>query len=288
MFGFFFQILSTFSFLVLSTTGLAIIFGVMNIINFAHASFIMLGAVTTVYLVNMGGLPLFVAIPIATLLVAAVGAVLEFTIIRRLYDRKLDCLLATWAVNIIVVQLVFLWLGTSQPGIDQPFGAFSVQGTSYNFYEIFLACCAAMVLAAVFALFHFTQFGLHVRAAMQNRDMAEGLGANTTAIYLKTFALGAAMAGLTGALYAPLMPVSPYFGDRFLWRAFTVLIVGGADPLVGPFLSSIALGGVYGGLTWLWDSVAGSIGILVVTMVFIRLLPSGFTGLLTQFRKAKA
>jgi len=288
MFGFLFQILSTFSFLVLSTTGLAIIFGVMNIINFAHASFIMLGAVATVYLVSLGGLPLFVAFPIATVLVAAIGAVLEFTIIRRLYNRKLDCLLATWAVNIIIVQLVFLLLGTSQPGIDQPFGSFSVKGTSYNFYEVFLAGCAISVLAVVFVLFHYTQFGLQVRAAMQNRDMAAGLGAKTTLIYLKTFALGAAMAGLTGALYAPLMPVSPYFGDRFLWRAFTVLIVGGADPLVGPFMSSVALGGVYGGLTWLWDSVAGSVGILLVTMVFIRLLPNGFTGLLGKLRQSRA
>jgi branched-chain amino acid transport system permease protein len=285
MFGLFFQVLSTFSFLVLSTAGLAIIFGVMNIINFAHASFIMLGAVTTVYLVSLGGVPLFMAIPIATLIVAVIGAVLEITIIRRLYERKLDCLLATWAINIIIVQLVFLLLGTSQPGIDQPFGSFSVQGTSYNLYEIFLAGAAGLVLAVLFALFRFTKFGLHVRAAMQNRDMAEGLGTDTTAIYLRTFAIGAAMAGLTGGLYAPLMPVSPYFGDRFLWRAFTVLIVGGADPLVGPLMSSIALGGVYGGLTWLWDSVAGSIGILLMTMIFIRLLPGGFTGLLAQFRR---
>ncbi|MEI4483169.1 MULTISPECIES: branched-chain amino acid ABC transporter permease [unclassified Phyllobacterium] len=287
MFGLFYQVLSTFSFLVLSTTGLAIIFGVMNIINFAHASFIMLGAVATVYLVSAGGMPVFVAIPVSALAVAAVGAVLEVTIIRRLYDRKLDCLLATWAVNIIIVQAVFLWLGTSQPGISQPFGSFTFQGASYNFYEIFLAGCAALVLVTVFALFQFTKFGLHVRAAMQNRDMAEGLGTNTTSMYLKTFALGAGLAGLTGALYAPLMPVSPYFGDRFLWRAFTVLIVGGADPLIGPLMSSVALGGVYGGLTWLWDSVAGSIGILLVTMIFIRLMPNGFTGLLQQFRSAR-
>ncbi|MBM7324724.1 branched-chain amino acid ABC transporter permease [Agrobacterium sp. S2] len=287
MFGLFYQVLATFSFLVLSTTGLAIIFGVMNIINFAHASFIMLGAVVTVYLVNSAHLPVFLAIPVSALTVSAVGAVLEIALIRRLYDRKLDCLLATWAINIIIVQAVFLWLGTSQPGIDQPFGAFSVGGTSYNYYELFLAGCSAVVLASIFSLFKFTRFGLHVRAAMQNRDMAEGLGTNTTGMYLKTFALGAGLAGLTGALYAPLMPVSPYFGDRFLWRAFTVLIVGGADPLIGPLMSSAALGGVYGGLTWLWDSVAGSIGILLVTMIFIRVLPQGFTGLWDILRVKK-
>lgn len=285
MFGFFYQILATFSFLVLATTGLAIIFGVMNIINFAHASFVMLGAVAMVYMVNIAGIPIFLAIPLAALCVAVVGGLVEITVIRRLYHRKLDCLLATWAINIIIVQGVFLWLGTSQPGVPQPFGSFQVQGVAYSGYEIFLAVCAAAVLIALFVLFRFTRFGLFVRAAMQNRDMAEGLGTNTRSLYLLTFALGAGLAGLTGALYAPLMPVSPYFGDRFLWRAFTVLIVGGADPLVGPFVSSVALGGVYGGLTWLWNSVAGSIGLLVVTMVFIRLLPAGFTGMIAAWRK---
>ena len=287
MFGLIYQVIATFSFLVLSTTGLAIIFGVMNIINFAHASFIMLGAVLTVYAVSVGGFPLFVAIPAAAIVVAAIGAVLEMTLIRHLYHRKLDCLLATWAVNIIIVQAVFLWLGTSQPGIDQPFGSFSIDGTLYNYYQIFLLASALVVLAVVYAIFSLTRFGLNVRAAMQNRDMAEGLGTNTVSMYLKTFALGAGLAGLTGALYAPLMPVSPFFGDQFLWRAFTVLIVGGADPLIGPLMSSAALGGVYGGLTWWWDSVAGSIGILLVTMIFIRLLPSGFTGFAQRLRALK-
>ncbi|MBY5494242.1 branched-chain amino acid ABC transporter permease [Rhizobium leguminosarum] len=287
MFGLIYQVLATFSFLVLSTTGLAIIFGVMNIINFAHASFIMLGAVLTVYAVSVGGIPLFVAIPAAAIAVAAIGAVLEFTLIRHLYNRKLDCLLATWAVNIIIVQAVFLWLGTSQPGIDQPFGSFSIDGTLYNYYQIFLLASALVVLAVVYAIFRLTRFGLNVRAAMQNREMAEGLGTNTVAMYLKTFALGAGLAGLTGALYAPLMPVSPFFGDQFLWRAFTVLIVGGADPLVGPLMSSAALGAVYGGLTWWRDSVAGSIGILLVTMIFIRVLPSGFTGFAQRLHSSK-
>lgn len=285
MFGLFFQILATFSFLVLSTAGLAIIFGVMNIINFAHAAFVMLGAVVMVYLVNYAAVPLFLAIPIAAVSVAVVGGALEFTLIRRLYDRKLDCLLATWAVNIIIVQGVFLLLGSSQPGVPQPFSSISVDGVSYNAYEIFLAVCAIAVLAGLLVLFRFTRFGLNVRAAMQNREMAEGLGTNTKSMYLMTFALGAGLAGLTGALYAPLMPVSPFFGDRFLWRAFTVLIVGGADPLIGPLLSSIALGGVYGGLTWLWDSVAGSIGMLLVTMIVIRLLPAGLTGFVNSLRK---
>lgn len=285
MFGLFYQILATFSFLVLSTAGLAIIFGVMNIINFAHAAFVMLGAVVMVYLVNIAAVPLFLAIPLAAIVVAAIGGVIEFTLIRRLYHRKLDCLLATWAINIIIVQGVFLCLGSSQPGVQQPFSSFSFDGVSYNAYEIFLAICAVAVLVSLLLLFRFTRFGLNVRAAMQNRDMAEGLGTNTKSMYLLTFALGAGLAGLTGALYAPLMPVSPFFGDRFLWRAFTVLIVGGADPLIGPLLSSLALGGVYGSLTWLWDSVAGSIGILLVTMLVIRLLPAGLTGLVNALRK---
>ena len=133
-----------------------------------------------------------------------------------------------------------------------------------------------------------TDFGLRVRGAMQNRDMAEALGTNTSHIYLLTFGIGSGLAGLSGAIYAPLMSISPFLGDGFLWRAFTVVIVGGADPLVGPLFSSLGLGLVYSVLNYLLGTLAGTVGLLVVTMLFIRLLPSGFTGLMMRFTKRQA
>lgn len=283
-FSFFYQFLSTFSFLVLASAGLAIIFGVMNIINFAHAAFIMLGAVIAVSFVNRAGIPFGLSVILTTFSVAALGMLMERFIIRLLYKRILDCLLATWAINMIIVQAIFLWVGSSQPGVPVPFGSFTIEGISYATYSVFVSACAVLVLAFVYWLFRFTNFGLRVRASMDNRDMAEGLGANTSSIFSTTFGIGAGLAGFAGALYAPLMPISPFFGDKFLWRAFIVVIVGGADPLLGPFMSSAALGAVYSGLSWFWGTVVGSIGMLVVTMLFIRIMPRGFTGLLGRFR----
>lgn len=279
-FSTFYQLLTSFSFLLLASLGLAIIFGVMNVINFAHSSFIMLGAVFTVSLVNRAGFPLWLAMIAATLAVALVGMAIERLVIRLLYRRILDCLLATWAINVAIVQGVFILVGSSQKGVPAPFGSFIVDGISYSTYNIVVAALAILVVAAVFWLFRHTEFGLRVRASMQNRDMAEALGARTSTIYLLTFGIGSGLAGLTGAIYSPLLPISPFFGDAFLWRAFTVIIVGGADPLIGPLLSSLSLGFVYSGLNTVWGTLAATIGLLLVTMVFIRLLPRGFTGLI--------
>jgi branched-chain amino acid transport system permease protein len=115
---------------ILASIGLSVIFGVMDIINFADAAFIMLGAVLTVSLVNFLGLPLLVAMAAATLGVAGIGMLVERLVIRRLYHRILDCLLATWAINMIVIQMVFIFMGSSQKGVGVPFGFFTVQGIS--------------------------------------------------------------------------------------------------------------------------------------------------------------
>jgi urea transport system permease protein len=284
-FSIFYQLLTSFSFLLLASLGLAVIFGVMNIINFAHASFIMLGAVFTVSLVNFAGFPLWTAVITATVAVGVVGVAIEHLIIKRLYRRILDCLLATWAINVVIIQSVFILVGSSQKGVSAPFGSFSVNGISYSSYNIFVCILAIAILGSVYWFFRHTVFGLRVRASMQNRNMAEALGTNTATVYLLTFGFGSGLAGLTGAIYAPLLPISPFFGDGFLWRAFTVIIVGGADPLLGPVLSSIALGTVYSGLNSIWGTLTGTIGLLLVTMFFIRILPQGFTGLLGVIRE---
>jgi branched-chain amino acid transport system permease protein len=287
-FSIFYQLLTSFSFLLLASLGLAIIFGVMNIINFAHASFIMLGASFTASLVNHVGLPLWLAMIAAAAGVGLVGMAVEHLIIKRLYRRILDCLLATWAVNVTIIQLIFILVGSSQKGVPTPFGSFTVGGISYATYNVVVAALAIAVLASVYWLFRHTDFGLRVRASMQNRNMSEALGTDTANIYLITFGIGSALAGLTGAIYSPLIPISPFLGDGFLWRAFTVIIVGGADPLLGPLLSSLALGAVYSGLNGVWGTLTGTIGLLVVTMVFIRVLPFGFTGLLRASRSYRA
>ena len=287
-FSILYEFLTTMSFLMLASIGLSVIFGVMNIINFAHASFIMLGAVVTVTLVNHLGLTFWLAVPVSAVAVAAVGMLVEQLVIKHLYRRILDCLLATWAVNVIIIQCIFIFVGSSQQGIEVPLGTFTVEGISYASYNLVVCVLAAATFIAVYFLFRHTDFGLRVRASMQNRAMAEALGTRTASVYLATFAIGSGFAGLTGAIYAPLIPITPFFGDGFLWRAFTIVIVGGADPLLGPLLSSGALGAVYSGLNAVWGTLIATIGLLLVTMFFIRVLPQGFTGVLARIRRQRA
>ena len=255
-----YQLLTTFSFLLLATIGLSVIFGVMNIINLptprssCWARFSQSRSSISPAFRSAGGLG------------GRTGGGDDWhgggaTLIKRLYRRILDCLLATWAINVIIIQTVFIVVGSSQKGVPAPFGSFTVGGISYATYNVVVAGMALAILAAVYVLFRHTDFGLRVRASMQNRDMAEALGTNTSRVYLFTFGIGSGLAGLTGAIYAPLMPISPFLGDGFLWRAFTVVIVGGADPLVGPLISSVALGLVYSGLNGVWGTLIGTIGL---------------------------
>ncbi len=287
LFNLFYQFINSFSFLILSAVGLTIIYGVMNVINFAHAAFIMLGAVTTVTLVNHFGIPLFLAIPMAALAVGAFGIIIERLVIKRLYERILDCLLATWAINLIVIQATLILLGPNQKGVPTPFGHFSIQKYSYSTYSVFVAAIGVAALLFLYWLFMNTDYGMRTRASIQNKNMAEALGTKTDRIYLITFAIGSSFSGLTGALYSPQMAISPFFGVQFLSNAFTVVIVGGADPLIGPFFSGSGLGLVYSILTGIWGTFVGTIGLLIITMIVIRLMPQGFTGVLERIKEMR-
>jgi branched-chain amino acid transport system permease protein len=280
-----YQFIASFSFLVLGAVGLAVIFGVINIINLAHAALIMLAAVLTAWLVNTFSVNFWLAIPIATLVITAFGVILERVIIRPLYDRIVDALLATWAVNLLLVQAVLLTLGATQRGIPVPFGHIAVVPFSYSVYSLFLGATAVVVLVVLHWLFMRTDFGMRARASIENRAIAEALGTNTSSVYRATFAVGSAFAAFVGAIYAPQLAISPTFGDLFLVNAFTVVIVGGADPVLGPVLAGVSLAVVYTVLNLVWGPVAGTVGLLVATMVIIRLLPQGFTGLVERLRE---
>ena len=285
--GILYQFINSFAFLVLAAVGLSVIFGVMNVINFAHGAFIMLGAVTTAALVNRYGLTFWIAVPIVTVALGVFGMLIERLVVRRLYERVVDALLATWAINLLLTQGVLILLGPLQKGIQTPFAHFRVGDLSYSTYSVFVAVVAGLVLVFLYWLFMHTDFGMRARAAVEKRDIAEALGTNTTAVHSVTFGIGAAFAGFTGAIYAPQMAISPYFGNQFLISAFTVVIVGGANPLLGTLLSASALSLVSGVLNWFGGSFIGTMGLLVVTMLIIRLLPRGFTGLVARLTGRK-
>lgn len=285
MFNILYQFLDNFAFLILCATGLAIIFGMMGIINLAHGEFIMLGAYATTFIAR------YIPFPIALILGAAAvgvfGLIIDRLIICRLYTRPLDSVVVTYGISLILQQGMLILTGAYLPGMTTPLGAFYVNGNAYSTYRLLLAVIAFSLLLGIYLLFMKTNFGLQSRATMQNPQNADGMGINTARIYSRTFMLGAALAGLAGGLYAPTMSIAPTMGQSFQSQSMLTVIVGGSNPLIGTVMSGSALGIVQSILSTLYGTFYGRIGLLVVTIIVIRFFPQGFSGLVEKFSQKR-
>lgn len=277
LFSVFYQFADVFAFLVLAAAGLAIIFGMMGVINMAHGELIMCGAYVTTALAHQG-VPLVIAQGCGALAAGVVGVILEVTVVRALYARPLDSLLATWAVSLIVTQGMLIAVGSSFMGVGTPEGNFQIGAYTYSTYRIILFLAALGVLGFVYLLFMRTRFGVHARATMQNPAMAKALGMRTSRVYALTFGLGAALAGLCGALYAPTMTLIPTMGATFIVEAFVTVVVGGTNILLGTAPAAFALAVIRTALISWHGQIAGQIGMLIAVMLMIRVLPNGFSG----------
>ena len=272
-----------FSFLLLSAIGLAVIFGMMGVINLAHGEFMMLGAYITT-IVATKGVPLAVAMLIAAVGVAIFGAIVEILVVRRLYGRLLDSVAATWAVGLILSQGMLILTGPSMQGVSSPFGSFTVGQTGYSWYRLVLGIVSLILLALLYLLFLKTKFGLRARATIQNPAIAQALGVDTARMYTLTFALGSALAGLAGGLFAPTATIVPFFGTNYIVEAFVTVIVGGANALVGTPLAAAFLGAINAVLGTKYGLYIGRVGLLLATIIIIRVLPNGFSGLIDRWR----
>lgn len=279
--GYHFQ--DSFAFLVLAAVGLAVIFGMMGVINLAHGEFIMLGAYITVFSAR-AGVPLFLAMILAALIVGCIGAIVEVLVVRRLYGRLLDTVAATWAIGLMLNQGMLIIAGPSSPGVSTPFGSFAIGNASYSVYRVALGVAAILVIVGLYLLFMKTRFGLDSRATIQNPEVARSLGVDTQRIYTLTFALGSALAGLTGGLYAPTAAIVPQFGASFIVESFVTVIVGGANVLVGMPVAGALLGGINSLLGQTWGTYIARVGLLVATMFVIRVFPTGISGLIDRWR----
>ncbi len=276
-FNIFYQFAVNLGFLLFASLGLIVVLGMLNIINLAHGEFIMLGAYTAT-LAYHAGVPFIVGILLATFVVGLFGIVVERLVMRRFYGQRLNALVATFGLSLILSQGTLLVLGPYLQAVKMPFGGFQYGAYSYSTYFLVLAGGALAVLAACWALFYRTRLGMEMRATMQNPDMAAAMGVPTNRIYMLTFGLGAALAGLTGALYAPTTTVVPLFGTTFIAPAFiTVVIGGGANPLLGALTSGTFLSLISTPLSSQLGQFAGRIGLMVAALVIIRFLPQGFS-----------
>ena len=261
--------------IVLVAMGLVIIFGLMNVINMAHGELFLAGAYTVV-LAQWAGAPFWLGLVLAPVVVGLIGLLLEEFIIRHVYRRFLDTIIATWGVSIALKQLVVIVFGPASHSVTLPMTeTVSLFGQPYPVYRLFIMAVAVLVILLTFFLFYRTHFGLAARGAIANRSMASCLGINTRRLDRLTFSYGAALAGLAGAVMAPIMSVDPQMGLGFLVPAFLSILVGGTGHLAGPLLGAALVGGTDSVAATLWSPVAAQIVVFTMAIVVIRLFPRG-------------
>ncbi len=283
--------LSLGSVLMLAALGLAITFGLMGVINMAHGEMLMLGAYTTYVVQNLfkDYIPgwfdayIIVALPAAFVVSAAVGIFLERLIIRHLYGRPLETLLATWGIGLILIQTVRLIFGAQNVEVANPSwlsgGILVAPGLVLTYNRIATIVFAILVLTTVWFLFQRTRLGLNVRAVTQNRTMAAAMGINTNQVDMWTFGLGSGVAGLGGVALSQLGNVGPELGQSYIVDSFMVVVLGGVGQLAGAVAGALSLGIVNKFLEPVAGAVLGKILVLVLLILFIQKRPQGLFAL---------
>jgi branched-chain amino acid transport system permease protein len=264
--------------LALISVGLAAIYGMMRVINFAHGEFLMLGGYAVILPVQAGVNLWLAMLVIAPLTVGIFGVVVERLVIRPLYGRVIDTVLATWGLSLLLIGLASAALGYYQEGSRPPLGSVAIGGYRESVYTFFVIGITAAIMVALYLGLKRTRFGLLARGTMQNPAMAAGLGVNTGKIYAATFGLGAALSGLAGAILAPISGVVPVIGATYIAKAFITVISGGATALAGTASAATLLGAVNQIVTFLSTPVVGEVALLVAAIILLRLLPAGITG----------
>ena len=272
------QVLYAVAGLALISVGLAIIFGMMRVINLAHGEFLMLGGYAAI-VATSHGINIWVAIlVVAPIVVGAIGILVERTIIRFLYGRMIDTMLATWGLSLLLVGLTTAVFGNTTVGISAPLGSIQIGAYRTSAYTLFVIAVAIAVLAGIFAVLRWTRLGLIARGTMQNASMAAALGVNPPRVYAVTFGIGAALTGLAGAVLAPVSGVFPTIGVAYVAKSFITVIGGGAAVLSGTVSASALFGTINQIATFVTTPVFGEVALLAAAIVLIRILPQGITG----------
>jgi branched-chain amino acid transport system permease protein/urea transport system permease protein len=269
------NILTLISILMLVGLGLAIIFGLMNVINMAHGEFVTVGAFTLAVVNGLGG-SYWLALLLAPMVGGLLGLLLERGIVQYLYRRPLDTILATWGISLILQQGLQLIFGSGPQNVITPIhGTIDILGASYPGYRIVLILFALVILGSALLVVRRTRFGLDLRTVIQDRDMAEALGIDTRRIYAIAFAAGAALAAIAGVLIAPLTKVIAQMGAQYLARSFFVVIVGGAGSIGGIAAGSGLVGALETLLNYQLPGTMAQALVLVGAVVLVRFRPRG-------------
>ncbi|HVG52158.1 MAG TPA: urea ABC transporter permease subunit UrtB, partial [Xanthobacteraceae bacterium] len=282
--------LSLGSVLLLAAIGLAITFGVMGVINMAHGEMVMLGAYTTftvqeiirAYNPALFDYSLLFAVPLAFLVAGFVGILIERGVIRFLYGRPLETLLATWGLSLILQQAIRTIYGSSNRDVGAPSwmsGAFEVGGITITYNRLWIICFTLAVFVALLGILRLTRLGLEMRAVTQNRAMAASVGIRTARIDALTFGLGSGIAGIAGVALSQIDNVSPNLGQGYIIDSFMVVVFGGVGNLWGTLVGAFALGIANKFLEPYAGAVLAKIFILVLIILFIQKRPRGLFAL---------
>lgn len=272
---------------VLIAVGLHLTFGLLDVVNLAHGEFLLIGAYTT-YQVQESTGSVVVGMLLGPVVAAAVGLAVERGILRFLYRRPLDSLLATFGLAVIIRQVAQLLYSATPRLVDDPIGgSFTVAGLNVPWWRLVVVVITVAVVAAVTALFARTRFGLEARATVRNPTLAETSGVNTAAVRAALFTIGAGIAGLAGAVLAPLNTLDPQYGLLFLVNSFLVVILGGKGSLRGLVMAATVLGGSLAILQFMISTVVAQIVVLVIAVVGVRLRPV-LAGVVAERRQRRA
>jgi urea transport system permease protein len=286
--------LSLGSILLLVALGLAITYGAMGVINMAHGEMVMIGAYVTVLSGIWLGTNIFIAIPLAFLVTALLGLLIERVVVRRLYGRLLDTLLATWGIAILIQQAVRLEFGLSffgihiqglGPGLQNVSvpeilqGTFSIGGADINRYRTFIILVTAILALITWFIIYRTTMGMQVRAIIRNPKMAAACGIDVTRVNALTFALGSGLAGVAGVMMSGFKTVFPDMGTPMVVDGFLVVVMGGVGSLLGSVFSAGILGEIDGLVASATNDILARAVVFGVVIAIIVLKPKGLFAL---------
>ncbi|MFN0121943.1 MAG: branched-chain amino acid ABC transporter permease [Blastocatellia bacterium] len=257
--------------LTLIVLGLALILGLLDVVNLAHTGFMAVGVYLTVTL-SQTGMNIWLAMSLGALGAALLGVIVEWLVVRRLYGRPLDTILATWGISLMVVQALSWAYGRGPQTLDHPLVAQTWAG--YSAYRLSLLIITAVFVLALFLIVRFTEWGLIVRMVMANEQLAQGVGINTSRVRRLTFVLGAALAGAAGALLGPIHSINPNFGVTVMVPAFLAVLLAGKN-LAGVVAGCAILATTQTLFSLYANPIYALVAVIVAAVVLLRFFPEG-------------
>ena len=255
--------------------GLAIVFGLLKVMNLAHGEFIMVGAYAA-YFCQDQGWPYIMAIPFALFIAAILGYLIEFTVIRHLYRRPFDTLLVTWGLSFLLREVIELVYGKGLQSLSNPIpGSIEVLGEPYPSYRALVMVIAVLSALVLWVWYRRSVTGARVKAMVENPELARAVGIRVDSLARHTFVVGTCFGALAGVMLAPLTRVEPFMGLDYILTSFFVLVVGGVGTILGLSSGAGVIGGVQSVVSNLFGETSGYFGVLLIAILFLWLKPNG-------------